>query len=471
MPRAKNQLIEPTATAALDSDSFSGASGGDPHGGDLNHRRQAALVALGRRAVAPPDVALLVQDAAALIAETLETDHYGAAELNAAGDKLILRLAATDSGGAGRDRFIENQSKFEKHASLAAYALKTAQIVVVPDLTADPPVHDRFLWDRAIKSALVVPLQMFDQAYGALGAFSRRPRDFSPADMLFAETIAHLVTTTISRERTQKALDDERRFTKTVLATVDALVLVLDPSGRIQSINSACERATGFALAELAGRPVWNTLLVHDEVASFQAMIERVGGTSKPVDLENFVLGKSGERRRVRWNFATTRSAAGAVEAIIGTGIDITDQRLIEEKLDQLEAAALALTAASPPDPGPFRPLPAGLHGERRSRPRRAFKFLQRIAPIVDGRLPGRRQFQAVNCHDISSGGFSFISTTLPSHTAYVVALGIPPVLIYLTAKVIHVTAIIRDDKPRYVVGCQYVGRANYADKSGGPTG
>ena len=106
----------------------------------------------------------------------------------------------------------------------------------------------------------------------------------------------------------------------------------------------------------------------------------------------------------------------------------------------------------------------------RRSRPRRAFSFLQQIAPIVDGKLPDRRHFQAIHCRDISSGGFSFIAATPPEHKTYVVALGMPPVMTYLMAKIAHVTAVIRNDKPRFLVGCQYVGRATYPDVPAVPT-
>ncbi|HEV3418263.1 MAG TPA: PAS domain S-box protein [Pirellulales bacterium] len=460
-----SKTTEPVVAGAR----FVGTAPPAPLAADSSYRRQAALVALGRRAVAPPDVALLVQDAAALIAETLGADHYGAAELNAARTKLILRLAATadegaKSNGSSGGGLIERQVEFDKRSSLAAYALKTAQVVVVSDLAKNAPTRDPFLSGQGIRSALIVPLQMVDQSYGALGAFSDRPREFTPEDMLFAEAIAHLVSTTLSRDRAQRELADERRFTKTVLATLDALVLILDPRGQIVSINAAAARTTGFTSAELIERSVWNTLLVHDEVAMMRTAIESVCKATEPVECESLVLTKAGERRSVRWNLAATRGSSGNVESIIGTGIDITDQRLFEERLDRIEAELRQSAAAdsSEPTPAQFRPLPAGPHGERRKGPRRSFNYLQRIAPMVNGNLPDRGHFHVVPCHDISSGGFSFISTHPPGHSSFVVALGTSPVLIYLIARVAHVTSVQQDEKTRYLVGCEYVGRADY---------
>ncbi|HEV2971200.1 MAG TPA: PAS domain S-box protein [Pirellulales bacterium] len=436
---------------------------------DSSYRRQAALVALGRRAVAPPNVALLVHDAAALIAETLGADRYGAAELDFAGTGLILRLAATGNDGSasndfGGENLIEHRAEFDQQESLAGYAIKTAHVVAVPDLAANAPVADRFLSQQGIRAALVVPLQMVDQAYGAIGAFSNRPREFTPEDMLFAEAIAHLVSTTLGRDRAQRALADERRFNQTVLATLDAMVLILNPEGQIISVNGAGERTIGFALAELAERSVWNTLFVSDEVSMMQAAINRASQATQPVECESFVLTKVGERRRVRWNLAATYGGSGEVESIVSSGIDITDQRIAEERLDRLEAVMRQSVDADPstPTPAQFRPMPAGPHGERRRGPRRAFNYLQRIAPVVDGKLPDRSGFQVVPCRDISSGGFSFISARPVGHSSFVVALGTAPVVIYLIARVAHVTSVQHEGNMCYLIGCEYVGRADY---------
>jgi PAS domain S-box-containing protein len=309
-------------------------------------------------------------------------------------------------------------------------------------------------------------LQRPDESFGAIGAFSSRPHEFSEADRLFAETIAHLLSTTIGRDRNQRLLDDVRRLNESILSTVEALVLLLDATGRILTINEASRRTTGFTLAELAQRPIWNTLVVHDDVAAFQSSWRRAATSSKPVEIESAVLTKSGERRQIRWNLAATRNAAGAVTSVLGTGVDITKQRVAEQQITRLAAVAktaLHGTTAPQQTTTPFASSPA----ERRIQPRRTYNFLQRIAPIIDGKLPERSQFQAVHCKDISSGGFSFLTNTPPPHKSFVVALGTAPAMMYLTAEAVHVTSVIRNDKTRFLVGCKYVGRANYTDKPG----
>jgi PAS domain S-box-containing protein len=433
---------------------------------DSYHRRQTALVALGRRAIAPPDIRLLIQDAAALIAETLDTDQYGAAELSADGKALMLRLGKIGSPESD-DPLVEQRIDFNPRESLAAQAVETGHFVVAPDPAKRTLLADPFLQQQGIRAALLVPLVTAEQSFGALGAFSTRPREFLAEDLLFAETIAHLVSTTISRDYAHKALEAERRLTERILATVDALVLTLDPAGQILGVNPACQRTTGFTATELANRHIWNTLVVHDDVRVMQAALELAGDSDTPVERETLIVSKSGERRRIRWSLAGKRNDAGSVDAIIGTGIDVTDQRAAEEKIAQLEAEALAdVPPGSEATQGQFRPLSQAPRGERRKRPRRTFNFMQRIAPMIGDKLPDRRQFHTVHCQDISSAGFSFIVTEPPSQASYVVALGTAAVTIYLTAKIIHVTSVIRDDTTKYLVGCQYVGRADYGRKA-----
>lgn len=445
-------------TTVLQPQAMPAASG---MGLDSQTRRQAALVALGRRAIAPPEMALLIHDGAALLAETLQIERYGAFELDPAGRKLVQKLAKT---GAARDQFIESRVDFDERLSIAALAIKSARVIVVPDLSAKSPANDRFLATHGVRSALVVGLQLAGESYGAIGAFSSRRSEFSEADRLFAETIAHLLSTTIGRDRTLRKLDDARRLNNAILSTVEALVLMLDRTGRILTINEASERTTGFTLAELAERPIWNTLLVHDDLAAFQQSFNRAASSSEPVEIDSSVLTKSGERRQIRWNLAATRDARGEVASVLGTGLDITRQRVAEQQVGRL--AAVAKSALEGKAPSMKAALPAtAARQERRQRTRQAFNFLQRIAPIVDGKLPERRQFHAVHCKDISSGGFSFLANTPPPHSSFVVALGTAPAITYLTADVVHVTSVIRNDKTRYLVGCKYVGRADHVDK------
>ena len=76
--------------------------------------------------------------------------------------------------------------------------------------------------------------------------------------------------------------------------------------------------------------------------------------------------------------------------------------------------------------------------------------------------MPGPDEFFAVTCNDIGAGGFSFLThRPLPSD-GVVVALGNPPKLTYLTAKVVHVNRVEYQGRWVFLVGCTYTGRMQY---------
>jgi len=63
---------------------------------------------------------------------------------------------------------------------------------------------------------------------------------------------------------------------------------------------------------------------------------------------------------------------------------------------------------------------------------------------------------------DAALGGTPPSSDAPPVSDAYVVALGHPPKLTFLIARVAHVTRSPHEGESRFLVGCSYVDRADY---------
>ena len=84
-------------------------------------------------------------------------------------------------------------------------------------------------------------------------------------------------------KRTEEALQEERNVVSAILDTVGALVVVLDPEGRIIRFNRACEQMTGYSFAEVQGKLIWELFLVPEEVERFKAVdSKRRAPTSVP---------------------------------------------------------------------------------------------------------------------------------------------------------------------------------------------
>src|SRR5262245_31311867 len=88
---------------------------------------------------------------------------------------------------------------------------------------------------------------------------------------------------------------------ETTAAIVDAasmLIVVLDSEARILSFNPACERATGFAAAELIGQRVFR-LVPDDQRSEVEFVFGELRDTGRSNLHENDWFTKSGGRRRI----------------------------------------------------------------------------------------------------------------------------------------------------------------------------
>lgn len=151
-------------------------------------------------------------------------------------------------------------------------------------------------------------------------------------------TLAALDEESAERRRSEDALRvvgerlrAERDFTAAVLETAASLVIVVDPDGRVVRFNRACERLTGYAERELRGAH-YEALIPPDERARIAAAFsELLGGT--PNELEAHWRAKDGSRRLLAWSNTVIVGADGRVRFVVGTAIDLTERRRVEDRL------------------------------------------------------------------------------------------------------------------------------------------
>jgi PAS domain S-box-containing protein len=136
----------------------------------------------------------------------------------------------------------------------------------------------------------------------------------------------------------EEALQEERNVVSAILHTVGALVVVLDPQGRIIRFNRACEQTSGYSFAEVRGKRFWDLCLTPEEAERFKIVVEqmRIGESGK--DYESFWVTRNGARRLIAWSSTTLPGDHGAPAYIIATGIDITERKRLEEAILEVSA-------------------------------------------------------------------------------------------------------------------------------------
>lgn len=136
-----------------------------------------------------------------------------------------------------------------------------------------------------------------------------------------------------ARKQVEAALRREHVFASTVLETCGALVIVLDRDGRIVRFNRACERATGYSLAEVRGEDFLERFVMADELKGVHEVLDRLRDGEGPSEHENSIRTRDGQRRLVSWSNNALFDESGRVEFVIGTGIDITERRQLERQI------------------------------------------------------------------------------------------------------------------------------------------
>src|SRR5580704_14178599 len=125
-------------------------------------------------------------------------------------------------------------------------------------------------------------------------------------------------------KQTEEALQEERNVVSAILDTVGALVVVLDPEGRIIRFNRAGEQSTGYSSAEVAGRRIWDLFMVPEEVERFKASFQKTRSDQRPQEYESCWVNRDGRQRIIAWSTTVLPGASKAEAFIIASGIDVT---------------------------------------------------------------------------------------------------------------------------------------------------
>jgi PAS domain S-box-containing protein len=141
-------------------------------------------------------------------------------------------------------------------------------------------------------------------------------------------------------KRTEEALQKERNFVSAILDTVGALVVVLDPEGRIIRFNRSCEQITGYSFAEVQGYLIWDLFLIPEDVERFKASFQKTRADQHPQEYESRWVSRDGKQRIIAWSTTVLPGASEAGSYVIASGIDITERKRAEAKFRGLLEAA-----------------------------------------------------------------------------------------------------------------------------------
>jgi PAS domain S-box-containing protein len=120
--------------------------------------------------------------------------------------------------------------------------------------------------------------------------------------------------------------------------TGQGLVCILDADGEIVVFDEGCERATGFAAADVVGRDAREVVIPPEEVEAFSEFMAQLSESQQPSPQIGHWLTESGGRLLIAWSNRPLLDEHGRLSGLLTVGIDLTERERASAELRELHA-------------------------------------------------------------------------------------------------------------------------------------
>lgn len=182
---------------------------------------------------------------------------------------------------------------------------------------------------------LGVPLKVKNKTIGAMVVQRYiQPYLFSKKDIKLMEFVSEQVATAVERKKAEETLrESQQEFSNLFINSPEALVY-MDEKGNILNINPRFTELFGYQLEEVKGKNI-DSGIIHNP-----AKVEEGKKLTKR-SLKGYFNYETLRKRKDGTFFPVSISAApieidGQIKALIATYIDITERKMLEERLEKL---------------------------------------------------------------------------------------------------------------------------------------
>jgi len=145
------------------------------------------------------------------------------------------------------------------------------------------------------------------------------------------------------RKRAEAQREESERRLRDMLERVELLGVMLDRDGRVSQCNRFLLRLTGWKRDEAMGADWFKMFLPEENRQEVRHLFTRALSQGEiPAHYENDIVARTGERRRIAWNNTILRNTDGVPIGVTALGVDVTEQRRVEQELarhrEQLES-------------------------------------------------------------------------------------------------------------------------------------
>ena len=139
------------------------------------------------------------------------------------------------------------------------------------------------------------------------------------------------------RKQEEETLRREKDFAENLIQTAQAIVLVLDTTGRIVSFNQYMEEISGYRLEEVQGKEWFSTFLPERDRNWVRELFLNATDDIQTRGNVNPIVTKDGRERIIEWHDKILKDEKDKMVGLLAIGQDITERKQAEEALRQSE--------------------------------------------------------------------------------------------------------------------------------------
>jgi len=185
-------------------------------------------------------------------------------------------------------------------------------------------------------------IMVYGQLAGVIEVFylEEKPQShegpFLAEERRLIDALAEQLGRIAERIKAERELRRERDFAESLIETAPAIVLVLDPDGRIVRINPYMEEISGYRLEDVKGKDWFNTFLPERNRQRMRRLFRRAVVRKPRAGEVEPILGKDGREREIEWYDKRLEDANGNLIGLLSIGQDITKRRKLEKEISEI---------------------------------------------------------------------------------------------------------------------------------------
>lgn len=187
---------------------------------------------------------------------------------------------------------------------------------------------------------------VFEPFFQAFGCWIEQSMQEAPVPMLVvlltvltvlvAAALIYAARINARRQAVEQDLGIEKDISRAVLDSTGAIVVLLEPNGRLVRCSPGGERVFGMGSELVRGQFLWDLIGSPEEAAQIKRYLPELVASRRSVRRQSLLHTAKSGPRWFEWSNSFVFGEDGAVKWVLGAGMDITERKQYERRQEAL---------------------------------------------------------------------------------------------------------------------------------------